>query len=152
MTILSSQTITKLNIIRPAVPRQAANGLSFGVGPAGYDVRIAETIWLWPFWGRLASTVEEFVMPENVLGEVKDKSTWARSFVFVQNTVIEPGWRGYLTLELTRLRPWPVRIKAGTPIAQVVFSYLDQPTTHPYRGKYQYQEPGAQPAIFSNKT
>lgn len=119
---------------------------SFGLSSAGYDIRIAETIWLWPFFGRLASAIERFRMPKDVLGIVHDKSSWARRFVTVQNTVIEPGWHGHLTLELTNHRPWPVRIQAGTPIAQVVFHSLDSPTAQPYKGKYQDQAPGPQRA------
>lgn len=147
MTILSAQSIRKRGIITPFHDRTVSNGLTFGLGPSGYDVRIAETVWLWPFFGRLASTVERFNMPDDCLAYVKDKSTNARRFVFVQNTVIEPGWRGWLTLELTRFLPWPVKIKAGTPIAQIVFHRLDEPTERPYgNGKYQDQEAGAQPA------
>lgn len=119
---------------------------SYGLSSCGYDVRIAESMWLWPLFGRLASTIEKFVMPKGIMAEVKDKSSWARRFVTVQNTVIEPGWRGTLTLELTNHRPWPRFIRAGTPIAQIVFKRLDYDTDQPYRGKYQDQAEGPQPA------
>lgn len=87
-------------------------------------------------------------MPNDVVGRVADKSTNARRFLTVQNTVIEPGWRGYLTLELTRHLPWPIRIKAGTPIAQILFELTDKPVSRPYTGKYQDQQAGAVPAIM----
>lgn len=141
--ILSAQTIRRLcnsrRMIEPFHERGVFEGRSFGLSSSGYDVRIAQDIWLWPLFGRLASTIERFVMPNDVVGYVKDKSSNARRFVFVQNTVIEPGWEGWLTLELTRFRPWPVKIRAGTPIAQIVFHRLDEATEHPYRGKYQNQ-------------
>lgn len=86
-------------------------------------------------------------MPNDLCAEVKDKSTNARMFVLVQNTIIEPGWRGFLTLELTRMLPWPIRIKRGTPIAQIVFKRLDAPTEQPYSGKYQDQKRGPVRAI-----
>ena len=72
--------------------------------------------------------------------------------MLVQNTVAEPGWRGYLTLEITRVLPWPIRIKAGTAIAQMIFKRLEQPTEQPYgcRDKYQDQKAGPQPAITSS--
>lgn len=135
---------------RDATNADKASGLpifSYGLSSCGYDVRIAEDIWLWPLWGRLASTIEHFNMPNDVMAEVKDKSSWARRFVTVQNTVIEPGWKGYLTLELTNHRLWPKRIRAGTPIAQIVFKQLDHPTIQPYAGKYQNQPKGPQKAI-----
>jgi dCTP deaminase len=142
VTILSAQTIRQQKLISPFCEKTLFEGRSYGLSAAGYDVRIAQTIWLWPFWGRLASTIERFDMPVDVAAEVKDKSSNARIFVLVQNTFIDPGWRGYLTLELTRGLPWPIRIKAGTPIAQIIFKYLDEPTEIPYRGKYQDQQEG----------
>ena len=109
-------------------------------------MRIAEDVFLWPGRFILASTVEYFDMPNDLVGIVHDKSTWARRGLAVQNTVIEPGWRGYLTLELT-MHAWRFqRIRAGTGIAQIMFHRLDQPAEKPYSGKYQNQERGPQPA------
>lgn len=151
--MLSSQTIRERAqirsldlIIEPFAERGVSNGRSFGLSSCGYDVRLAQDIWLWPFWGRLASIMEFIKLPNDLSAEVKDKSTNARMFVLVQNTIIEPGWFGYLTLELTRFLPWPIKLKAGTPIAQIVFHQLDNPTEQPYRGKYQNQRPGPQKA------
>lgn len=146
--ILPAQTIRQLKLILPFYERTIHNGRSFGLSSCGYDIRIAEDIWLWPMFGRLASSMEWFNMPNDVLGYVKDKSTNARLFKFVQNTVIEPGWHGYLTLELTRDRPWPIFIKSGTPIAQIIFHRLETPTEQPYDGKYQNQKQVAQQPIF----
>lgn len=134
-------------MIKPFCERSLSGGKSFGLSAAGYDVRIAEDIWLWPFWGRLASTVEEFALPADVVAFVHDKSSWARVFVFAgHSTVGEPGWRGFLTVEIVRLLPWPIKIRAGTPIAQMIFHRMGKPTSQPYRGKYQNQEAGPQPA------
>jgi dCTP deaminase len=58
----------------------------------------------------------------------------------VQNTVIEPGWEGWLTLELTNHGTELLTLHEGTPIAQIVFQFLDLPTEQPYVGKYQSQE------------
>ena len=141
-------TICSPPLVSPFSERSISQGRSFGLSGAGYDVRIAETIWLWPLFGRLASTMECFDLPADLVMEVKDKSTNARRFITVQNTLAEPGWKGYLTLELTRHRPWPVLIRAGTPIAQVIFKRLEEPTDQVYVGKYQNQEAGPQPARF----
>lgn len=126
-------------LVSPFHERTRVHGRSFGLSSCGYDVRLAQDIWLWPFWGRLGSIIEYLYLPDNVCGEVKDKSTNARMFVLVQNTVIEPGWHGYLTVELTRFLPWPIFLRRGTPIAQIMFKQLDQPTEQPYEGKYQNQ-------------
>lgn len=151
--ILSGQSIilrcaTKHPLINPFSSKQTANGRTYGVSACGYDVRLAQDIWLWPFWGRLASIIEHISMPDDLCAEVKDKSTNARLFVLVQNTIIEPGWRGHLTLELTRLIPWPIYLRKGTPIAQIIFKKLDEPTFFAYEGKYQGQGISPQKAIL----
>lgn len=137
-------------LVSPFTERATIHGRSYGLSSCGYDVRLAQDMWLWPFWGRLASTIECFTMPNDLCAEVKDKSTNARLFVLVQNTVIEPGWSGYLTLELTRFKPWPIKLKRGTPIAQIMFKKLDHPTDQPYEGKYQNQQEGPQRARLIN--
>ena len=140
--ILSAQTIRKYGIITPFHERSICEGMSFGLSSCGYDVRIAQEIHLNPsayVRFRLASTIEHFVMPNNIVGRVHDKSTWARMGLAVQNTIIESGWRGHLTLELSLNGIEPLLIKAGSPIAQIVFEFLDEPTEQPYSGKYQDQ-------------
>jgi dCTP deaminase len=119
---------------------------TYGISPAGYDVRLAQAAFVSDERFSLASTMEHFVMPRDVLAQVCDKSTWARQGLVVQNTIIEPGWRGFLTLELTFHGWGEIILKAGTPIAQVVFMQLDKPTDAPYDGKYQDQAAGPQGA------
>lgn len=146
--ILSGQTIRSMqerrNILTPFVERQTLFGMSYGLSTCGYDVRVAEDVQVKPGRYALASTLEHFQMPDNLVAFVKDKSTWARMGLAVQNTVIEPGWRGFLTLELSNHSDYVIGIKAGAPIAQIVFSFLDRPAEQPYSGKYQDQESGAQ--------
>ena len=146
--IASAQTIRRLRPVEPFHERTERSGLTYGLGPAGYDVRIAETLILGPGELQLASTLERFNMPTSHLAMVADKSTWARRGLAVQHTVIEPGWRGYLTLELTNHSTVPIKLTTGDPIAQIIFHQLDQPTDTPYDGRYQDQEAGAQPARF----
>jgi dCTP deaminase len=89
----------------------------------------------------LASSVERIKMPTNMIGFIKDKSSWAREGLCVQNTVLEPGWEGWITLELSFHRNHhSVTIESGDPIAQIIFQWLDKPTENPYTGKYQNQE------------
>lgn len=146
--IASAQTLRALRPVDPFCERGVVGGMSFGLSAAGYDIRIAETRLLYSGCFSLASSIERFKMPPNLLGIVHDKSTWARRGLAVQNTVIEPGWEGYLTLELTYHENTDdaLRIEAGMPIAQIVFHILDHPTDQPYTGKYQNQEAGPQAA------
>lgn len=152
MAILPAQTIRALcqshkAIVHPFHERTQHEGMTFGLSAAGYDVRIAEDMWIVSGTFRLASTLETFWMPDDLVARVCDKSSWARQGLTVQNTIIEPGWRGYLTLELTNHSARDIEIRLGAPIAQIVFERLEAPTEQPYSGKYQDQRSGPQPAI-----
>jgi dCTP deaminase len=147
--ILSAQSIrSRSGMIFPLLERTVYEGMTFGLGPAGYDVRIAEDLYLRNGYFCLASTIERFDVPDDIMVKLHDKSSWARRGLFVQNTVFEPGWRGYATLELTYHGRAPLALKAGMPIAQAVFHRLDEPTVQPYgESKYQDQAPGPVEAI-----
>lgn len=127
---------------------------SYGLGEMGYDIRIKQDVLFivneegpavrvgngpWKK-GRfvLASSVEEFTMPTDLGAIGHDKSTFARLGVQVFNTVIEPGWWGFLTLELVFNGEEPVFLPAGTGIMQVIFHELAEPAQ--YDGKYQDQQ------------
>lgn len=140
--ILSYQTlISYTTMINPRHKRtlHVESGMTYGAGPCGYDIRIAEWIQMEKGGFSLASSMEEFRMPRNICGMVKDKSTLARMGIAVQNTVIEPGWNGFLTLEISKHSEGIVTLLAGQPIAQIIFQFLDEPTERPYKGKYQNQ-------------
>lgn len=162
MTILSAQSIRRLcsemrtaydvtPMISPFHERSVSHGMTFGLGPAGYDIRIAESIVLPPHSFSLASSMERFALPAKVIAFAMDKSTWARQGLSLFNTVLEPGWRGVLTIELANQTEREITITAGMPIAQIVFHLLDEPTEQPYTGKYQHQAAGAQPAILEGQ-
>lgn len=159
MSVLPGQLIREIYppIVSPFSERRVKNGMSYGLSVAGYDIRAAQDLILYPGDFVLASSMERFQMPNDVIGFVHDKSTWARRGIAVQNTVIEPGWSGYLTLEVTnhiKPRPFwkfwktdvPIVVQLGDPIAQIVFHYTVGPVENPYNGKYQDQGYGPQPA------
>lgn len=147
----------KLLLAQPIVDmvpyKKSAEGTSYGLGEAGYDIRIKQDVSFFTKGslgpqvmvdgkcqeGRfaLASAIEEFQMPRNVTGIVHDKSTWARKGLSVFNTVIEPGWNGFLTLELVYHGSEILHIKAGSGIAQVLFHQNAEYAQ--YTGKYQNQ-------------
>jgi dCTP deaminase len=96
----------------------------------------------------LANTIEDFALPDNVAGQVVDKSSMARMFVSAFNTFFDPGFCGNATLELVNLGPHTITLKAGDPVCQFVFDWLDQATDRPYRGKYQNQPKRPVAAIY----
>lgn len=138
--------------------KHRAHGVSHGLAEVGYDLRLKQEVRFQgcaynqnPFvevvdgdscsssWGRfaLASAIEEFNLPTSLMGVVHDKSSWARKGLSVFNTVIEPGWRGFLTLELVYHGQSDLVIPAGSGIAQVIFHRVMHDAE--YEGKYQDQ-------------
>lgn len=138
--IINSQCLFEAKPLKPmAHMKLRSHGVSYGLAEAGYDIRIKQNIILHPFRRfRLASTLEYFDMPENLVAIVHDKSTWARRGLSVFNTVIEPGWKGWLTLELVYHGWKPLKIPAQAGIAQVIFHELAVPASYG-NGKYQNQ-------------
>lgn len=168
--IINGQRLLELEPIKNMCKEKfTIHGTSFGLSEAGYDIRIKQNVHFRPHTkmsigmqvfvadkepfkvqfmstGRfcLASAIEEFQMPNNLLGVVHDKSTWARKGLSVFNTVIEPGWKGFLTLELVYNGEKALYIPAGSGIAQVLFHEVAEPAQ--YVGKYQNQEDMPVPA------
>ncbi|HID10699.1 MAG TPA: dCTP deaminase [Candidatus Latescibacteria bacterium] len=90
----------------------------------------------------LARSMEYFHMPQNVMGIVIGKSTYARCGIIVNITPLEPGWEGNLTIEISNTTPLPAKIYAGEGIAQVLFFQGDEVPLVTYadrKGKYQGQ-------------
>lgn len=91
----------------------------------------------------LASTVEYFRIPRNVLTICLGKSTYARCGIVVNVTPFEPEWEGHVTLEFSNTTPLPAKVYAGEGCAQVLFFESDEVCETPYKdrhGKYQGQK------------
>lgn len=87
----------------------------------------------------LLHTEEVFNLDPDVCAVVRDKSTLARLGIAVQNTVLEPGWRGQLTLEVSNHGDLDIQLSYLMPIAQIQF-FKGRRADVPYFGKYQDQE------------
>ena len=90
----------------------------------------------------LASTVEYFKVPRNVLTICLGKSTYARCGIIVNVTPLEPEWEGHVTLEFSNTTPLPAKIYANEGVAQVIFLESDEECETSYKdkkGKYQGQ-------------
>lgn len=155
---VNGKTLLKWKPIENMLDHKAKfEGTSYGLSEAGYDIRIKQDIEFFcsphgnyvvisdPETGEcnthagnfcLASSMERFDTPMTMVGTVKDKSTWARRGLSVFNTVIEPGWQGWLTLELVYHGHQNMKIQAGQGIAQVLYGLLSE-EGHYSDGKYQ---------------
>lgn len=90
----------------------------------------------------LGVSMERFHMPDTVAAICLTKSTYARCGLLLNTTPLEPGWTGYLTLEIANLTDLPIRVYTGEGIAQVLFFKHRRPSvTYGDRdGKYMNQE------------
>ena len=159
MIINAASLLALAPIKKMLAVKESAHGVTHGMSEAGYDIRIKQDIVFMPAGGTrvhdkilvnndwtkvqsgrfvLASAIEEFDMPPFLTAIVHDKSTWARRGLSVFNTVIEPGWKGFLTLELVYHGSKVLHIPAGSGIAQVVFHSTSDHAS--YTGRYQNQE------------
>jgi dCTP deaminase len=160
-------------LIEPFVAGQVREGvISYGVSSYGYDIRVADEFKVFtnvyssvvdpknfdpdayvdvksdicvipPNSFVLAKSVEYIRMPRNVTGIVLCKSTYIRAGVLIPTTVLEAGWEGIITLEISNVTPLPARIYADEGIAQVLFFEGDEMCDTSYadrKGKYQSQE------------
>ena len=90
----------------------------------------------------LATTIEYFKLPADVIAICVGKSTYARCGIIVNVTPIEPEFEGNITLELSNTTPLPAKIYAHEGIAQIIFLKSDTRCLTSYKdrkGKYQGQ-------------
>jgi dCTP deaminase len=69
----------------------------------------------------LGMSVEYFKIPKNIIGLCVSRSSLARCGVFTPITPLEPGWSGFVTIEIFNTGTMPIKIPAKTGIAQVLF-------------------------------
>lgn len=122
----------------------------FQVQPASLDVRLGpdfirhpsgELVFLeegnefalYPGDCVLATLVERFCIPTDVVARVEGKSTWARHFLTIHSAgFIDPGFTGDITLELKNDGGETLMLTPGCQIAQISFQWLAAPAERPY--------------------
>ena len=93
----------------------------------------------------LGTTVERVDVPDDLIARVEGRSSLGRLAVVIHATagIVDPGYRGQVTLELSNLGTAPVALSPGMRISQVIFTELKNAAELPYgaeRGsKYQDQ-------------
>ncbi len=160
-------------MIEPFSERQVREGvISYGLSSYGYDARVSRHFKIFtnlenavidpkafsaqgfvdretdicvipPNSFALASTIEYFRIPRDVMVICLGKSTYARCGIIVNVTPLEPEWEGHVTLEISNTTPLPARIYAGEGLCQFIFLQGEQPCEVSYRdraGKYMGQQ------------
>ncbi|MCK5512483.1 MAG: dCTP deaminase [Thermodesulfovibrionia bacterium] len=146
--------------------------ISYGISSYGYDMRISDTFKIFTsaestiidpkkfdpqnftdFKGDvcvipansfvLATSLEYFKIPRDVIVICLGKSTYARCGIVVNVTPLEPEWEGSVTIEISNISPLPAKIYANEGIAQLIFLGAEEMCVTSYAdktGKYQAQK------------
>ncbi len=172
------------NMITPFYDKQQREGMiSYGLSSYGYDARVSSKFKIFtnvdnaivdpknfsdksfvdrdtdvciipPNSFALASTMEYYKIPRDVLVICLGKSTYARCGLIVNVTPLEPGWEGHVTLEISNTTPLPAKVYANEGLCQFIFlkgagepetSYADR------QGKYMGQTGVTLPKIYPAK-
>ncbi|GAB4539083.1 MAG: dCTP deaminase [Thermodesulfovibrionia bacterium] len=164
--------MAKKGMIKPFVEDQVREGvISYGISSYGYDMRVGDEFKIFtninatvvdpkrfdplsfvdfkgdvciipPNSFALASSVEYFKIPRDVIVVCLGKSTYARCGIVVNVTPLEPEWEGHVTIEVSNTTPLPARIYANEGIAQLIFLGAEEACLRSYAdktGKYQAQ-------------
>ena len=166
-------------IFHPFVPLCVSEGISYGVGSYGYDVRLGREFLIPPQNGTmdpkhpprfkrviadvikappssviLGMSMEYLKIPRDTLAICTGKSTYARAGLIVNITPLEPEWEGHITISLINATSHHIMLYAGEGIAQVIFFSADEVCEISYRdrkGKYQAQK-NVTPSIVINES
>ncbi|WP_444659840.1 dCTP deaminase [Caproiciproducens sp. R2] len=100
----------------------------------------------------LATTLEYFVMPDNLTAFVEGRSSLGRLGLFIQNAGwVDPGFEGEITLELFNANRCAIELQSGWRVGQLVFAQMDDIALKPYQGKYQGQKGATGSRVFMDK-
>ncbi len=100
----------------------------------------------------LATTKEYVQLPKDISGFVEGRSSVGRMGLFIQNaSVVGPGFKGKLTLELYNANILPIRLEAGRRVCQLLLFQMDRESKKGYTGKYQNQKSAESTKIFLEK-
>jgi len=155
-----------------AIDENGTKVISYGVSSYGYDARVGNAFKVFtninntiidpknftndsfvdklgdyciipPNSFALASTVEYFKIPRDILVICVGKSTYARCGIIVNVTPLEPEFEGNITLEFSNTTNLPVKIYSGEGACQFLFFKADVVCKESYKdknGKYQGQK------------
>lgn len=94
----------------------------------------------------LGITLERVELPDDIVGRLEGRSSLGRLGIIVHATasVIDPGWRGRIVLELANHGQMPVALYPGMRVCSVTFEPLSTPVDTPYwkkaEAKYRDQD------------
>ena len=100
----------------------------------------------------LAVTLEYISLPDNVACVIASRSSWGRlGLVVATAAMVQPGYKGCLTLELANLSESPIALYPGLPVGQLVFHEVNiGGGGKKYEGRYDCPTEAELPKFFSS--
>jgi dCTP deaminase len=107
------------------------------LNPAGYDLRLSTEAVLEPSKHHLAATMERVELRSDLVGILHIRSSLAREGILASLALVDPGFRGQLTISLFNSGKKTIRLKAEERFVQLTLLRLGRPAATKYDGRYQ---------------
>jgi len=107
------------------------------LNPAGYDLRLATGMELEASEHRLVATLEKVELSDELVGVLHIRSSMAREGIMASLALVDPGFRGQLTISLFNSGRRAVRLSAGERFVQLTVLRLGRKAASKYEGRYQ---------------
>ncbi|KKM81402.1 hypothetical protein LCGC14_1330160 [marine sediment metagenome] len=107
---------------------------------AGLDLRLQESIALMPGKFTLGLTAEIVRMPNDLMGFCNLRSSWARRGIIIPPTIVDPGFRGRLVIEMVNFSEEMIVLQEGERFLHLIIAKVTGAI--PYCGQYQNQYMG----------
>src|SRR5437667_1046935 len=109
----------------------------FRVNPAGIDLRIDRDVRLEPKQHSLVASIERVELSDHIVGFLHLRSSLAREGLFASLALVDPGFRGQLTVSLYNSGDSAVNLAKGERFIQLSLLRLFRHTYNYYAGRYQ---------------
>ena len=121
------------------------------------EVPTGDSLILHPGEFVLGATLERVALPDDLVGRLEGKSSLGRLGLLIHSTAgfVDPGFDGYLTLELSNVANLPITVYPEMKIGQISFLRMTTAADHPYGSsvlgsKYQNQRGPTPSRYFEN--
>lgn len=135
LTVLSDNEINEY--IKTGAIKLEPSDMSSCLNPSGYDLRCSKRVVLKPKEYQLVATLETVELDVNIVAFLHIRSSLAREGIIGSFAVVDPGFRGQLTLNLHNVSSKKIVLDAGERIVQIVFHQLGTSAHKGYTGSYQ---------------
>lgn len=127
-------------ILIPTMGRHVVIDIRKGVDASMYEeinLKTGDPITIRPGQFFIGETMEVLTLPDNIIGRLEGKSSFARLGIVIHQTSarFDPGWSGPAALELRNNSDNDVILYCGDKICAFAFEKLDAPVEKPWQKK-----------------